>query len=150
MNELNTLRQVYNDGLRLRMTAPVDDDFSEMMHNFDCSLRDAKEVINKGFDLASHLTNQIEWSRKTFGPGDRRNGIVEHIGKELNEILESSGDLEEWIDVVILALDGAWRAGNSPEQIIKALVSKQAKNEGRNWPDWRTIGADKAIEHIGS
>ena len=33
------------------------------------------------------------------------------------------------------------------ELIVNTLVSKQTKNEGRNWPDWRTAPADKAIEH---
>lgn len=54
----------------------------------------------------------------------------------------------KWIDVVILALDGAWRTGATPAQIIDALVAKQTKNEARTWPDWRTAPADKAIEHV--
>jgi len=49
--------------------------------------------------------------------------------------------------VVILALDGAWRSGATPEQIIGALVAKQTKNEGRQWPDWRTMPPDVAICH---
>lgn len=56
--------------------------------------------------------------------------------------------LSEWIDVAILALDGAWRAGYSPSEIISALVAKQTKNESRQWPDWRTAPTDKAIEHV--
>jgi len=78
---------------------------------------------------------------------DRSAGVVDHIRKELREIEAAPGDLEEWIDVVILALDGARRAGYSPEQIIEQLVAKQTKNENRKWPDWRTQPADKAIEH---
>jgi hypothetical protein len=50
--------------------------------------------------------------------------------------------------VVILALDGAWRSGASPDQIIAALVAKQAKNESRTWPDWRSAAPDQAIEHV--
>lgn len=99
------------------------------------------------FDLAAHLHRQREWSDRTFGPGPRAAGIVDHIRKELREIEADPGDLREWIDVAILALDGAWRSGASPEQIIDALVTKQTKNEGRVWPDWRTMPADKAIEH---
>lgn len=99
-----------------------------------------------GFDLRAHLQRQREWSIRTFGLGDRSKGVVDHIRKELREI-EAEPQSEEWIDVVILALDGMWRAGYSPEQIIEALVAKQAKNEARVWPDWRTVPADKAIEH---
>jgi len=49
--------------------------------------------------------------------------------------------------VVILALDGAWRAGAEPQQIIDAIKAKQARNEARTWPDWRTASPDRAIEH---
>lgn len=99
-------------------------------------------------DFQKHLERQREWSGRTFGPGDRRQGILDHIRKELVEIEDSGGELAEWIDVVILALDGAWRSGASPAQIIEALVAKQTKNENRQWPDWRSMPSDKAIEHV--
>jgi hypothetical protein len=100
------------------------------------------------FDLLLHLQRQQEWSERTFGPGVRAEGVVDHIVKELAEILADPSDLTEWIDVAILALDGAWRSGASPEQIVAALVAKQAKNEARTWPDWRTAEPGKAIQHV--
>jgi len=99
------------------------------------------------FDFGSHLERQRKWSEQTFGPGARAKGVVEHIRKELREIEADPSDLIEWIDVAILALDGAWRSGATPAQIIAALVAKQTKNEGRKWPDWRTVPPDTAIEH---
>lgn len=98
-------------------------------------------------DLVAHLRRQHEWSERTFGPGNRTAGVLDHIRKELVEIEENPLDLSEWIDVAILALDGAWRAGYSPEEIAGALLAKQARNEARTWPDWRTQSSDKAIEH---
>ncbi|WP_368735417.1 dATP/dGTP pyrophosphohydrolase domain-containing protein, partial [Metapseudomonas otitidis] len=56
------------------------------------------------FDFAAHLQRQREFSERTFGPGSRAKGVVDHIRKELKEIEASPGDLSEWIDVVILAL----------------------------------------------
>lgn len=100
------------------------------------------------FDLRSHLKRQREWSEKTFGSDSRAKGVVDHIRKELLEIEADPKDLTEWIDVVILALDGAWRAGYSPDEIIRAIVSKQTRNENRTWPDWRNGSPDKAIEHV--
>lgn len=97
--------------------------------------------------ILAHLRRQREWSERTFGPGPRTKGVIDHIRKELAEIEADPTDISEWIDVTILALDGAWRAGHSPEQIWEALKSKQAKNETRAWPDWRTMPPDKAIEH---
>lgn len=100
------------------------------------------------FKFIEHLQRQRDWSEKTFGPGTRTQGVIDHIRKELREIEADPADVSEWIDVVILALDGAWRAGYQPDQIINALIDKQEKNEGRAWPDWRTQPADKAIEHV--
>lgn len=99
------------------------------------------------FSFEQHLQRQRDFSERTFGPGPRAAGVVDHIRKELREIEENPGDLAEWIDVAILALDGAWRTGATAAQIIDALVAKQAKNEARTWPDWRSAPADKAIEH---
>lgn len=104
------------------------------------------------FDLAAHLGRQREFSLKTFGPGQRTAGVCDHIRKELVEVQEAAdfGDatLPEWVDVIILAFDGALRTGATPEQIIEAIVAKQARNEARRWPDWRTAAPGKAIEHV--
>lgn len=96
---------------------------------------------------ADHLARQRAFSVRTFGPGARTAGVIDHIRHELEEIEAAPADLGEWIDVVILALDGAWRAGHEPQAIIDALVAKQARNEGRRWPDWRTAAPGRAIEH---
>jgi hypothetical protein len=100
------------------------------------------------FDFNAHLHRQRDWSEKTFGPGPRTKGIIDHIRKELAEIAADPTDLAEWLDVVTLALDGAWRAGYTPEQIIAAYAAKQDRNESRDWPDWRTANEDEAIEHV--
>jgi len=100
------------------------------------------------FDFVAWLTRQREFSLKTFGPGLRTKGMIDHIRKELDEIEADPTDLMEWADVAILALDGAWRAGWSPEEIAGALRAKLEKNQSRKWPDWRTSEPDKAISHI--
>lgn len=97
---------------------------------------------------ANHIFHQREWSLRTFGPGNRTQGLIDHISKELKEIDAEPLDLEEWIDVIILAFDGAWRSGHSPQEIIDMLVFKQAKNEARTWPDWQTANPNSAILHV--
>lgn len=112
-------------------------------------------------DLRAHLIRQIGFSFNTFGPGNRTQGVIDHIKKELREIEGEPHSVEEWIDVAILALDGAWRAqlggyqnrlpresvALAADQIIATLVAKQARNEARTWPDWRTADPNRAIEH---
>lgn len=99
-------------------------------------------------DLEEHLIRQREFSLKTFGPGSRTKGVIDHIRKELEEIEADPLCLEEWTDLILLALDGAWRAGHNPLSICCAIEWKQTKNEGRTWPDWRTADPERAIEHV--
>jgi len=99
------------------------------------------------FDLVAHLHRQRKWSEKTFGPGPRTKGVIDHIRKELKEVENAPHDISEWIDIVILAFDGVWRAGYMPEVIVAALINKQLENESRTWPNWRTAAPGKAIEH---
>jgi hypothetical protein len=100
------------------------------------------------FDLIAHIYRQRAFSRATFGPGARTQGVCDHIRKELAEIEAEPHDLMEWVDVIMLAIDGAWRAGHSPDSIAAAIWTKQTKNENRDWPDWRTADPNKAIEHV--
>ena len=111
-------------------------------------------------DLKQHLLRQMAFSHATYGPGERRAGVIDHIRKELIEIEDVNGEASEWVDVVILALDGLTRRlayinGTSerknPEAVADAachmIVMKQSHNEAREWPDWRTADRSKAIEH---
>lgn len=101
------------------------------------------------YDLIAHLNRQLQFAKKTFGPGPRTEALCDHIAKELEEIKAKPDDVEEWIDVIILACEGAGRIeGVSSGDIVKVLKLKMDKNELRNWPDWRLSDPDKAIEHI--
>lgn len=115
------------------------------------SLGASNDAAQGPFDLVQHLRRQIEFSERTYGPGDRTAGVCDHIRKELREVQDDAAaglpTLGEWVDVIILGFDGAWRSGATPEQIVAAIVAKQTKNEGRKWPDWRTADRGKAIEH---
>lgn len=114
------------------------------IRDLEAQVREARE---KAID-AGHLERQRQFSAATFGPGPRTAGVLDHIRKELNEIEADPLDLREWVDVIILAFDGAWRAGWEPQAIIDAVKEKQRVNEAREWPDWRTASPDHAIEHV--
>ena len=101
-------------------------------------------------NLIKHINRQIIFSIRNFGPGKRTLGLIDHIKKELNEIQDAPDDLEEWIDVILLAIDGAWRSGHTDKKIVDGLDAKLLKNEKRTYPDWRTADPNKAIEHIRS
>lgn len=98
---------------------------------------------------AAHIERQRAFSLRTFGPPspERQQGVLDHLRKELIEVEADPTDLSEWVDVIILGFDGAYRAGHEPQAIIDAIVAKQTKNERRTWPDWRTADPGRAIEH---
>jgi hypothetical protein len=98
--------------------------------------------------LAADIKDQRDWSVQTFGPGNRTEGIIDHIKKELDEIRQEPDDLEEWIDVLILAIDGAHRTGATPVEILDMYHQKMNKNRARKWPDWRNSTEKVAIEHV--
>lgn len=97
-------------------------------------------------NLEDFLRRQKAFSEVAFGGGRRTIGITEHIKKEIEEVRAAEDNLEEWIDIVILGLDGAWRMGATPEQIAEMLEAKLAKNMARRWP--KPQSQDEAILHI--
>ena len=98
-------------------------------------------------DLVAYIKAQIDFSREAFGPGPRLHGVLDHMAKEMIEVSEHPQDPLEWADLIILAIDGAWRQGITPDDLASALAVKQAMNSRRRWPDWRTAPSDRAIEH---
>ncbi len=99
-------------------------------------------------NLQEFIGRLMKWSLETFGAGNKRESILDHITQELEEIRQNPKDVYEWIDVVILALDGAWRAGFTPDQIAAALLEKQKINEFRRWPNPEDFEPGKAINHL--
>ena len=100
------------------------------------------------FNFKQFLEFKNNFSIDTFGPNQKLQGVINHIRKELVELEQKPDDLEEWIDVMLLAFDGAYRSGATPDQVISMLQYKQDKNERRSWPNWREVPDDQAIEHL--
>lgn len=95
-------------------------------------------------DLASYVRDHRAWSEKTFLT-TTATGITKHIEKECVEVRKWPTDLEEWIDIMILAVDGYWRHGGLPEELLPRLRAKQRKNIGRKWVS--TGNPDDPVEH---
>ena len=75
-------------------------------------------------NFQDYLIRHREWSYHTFGsPEDGRGpaGPHAHIAKELDEIRAAPDDLEEWIDVIILSIDGAFRSGAAVRDVAAFL-----------------------------
>lgn len=116
--------------------------------------------------IVENLHRQAAFSKATFGPGVRTEGVLDHISKEIEEVRNADSfeeRVDEWADLVILSLDGLIREikYNSPSAKSMDFLSvasvawskiqnKQCRNELRDWPDWRTQDPNKAIEHVRS
>lgn len=148
---LSALRwlSAYEGILRATGTRATADELAAFIdHEFRPACEGLAGEAAPSVDLVAHLDRQRTFSGQTFGPGARVTTITNHIRKELEEIEANPSDLEEWIDVVLLALDGAWRCGKSSIEIAQALSDKWTTVESRKWPDWRTVPDGESIEHI--
>ena len=96
----------------------------------------------------ANLDDQRAWSLEAFGPNEHTAQLIGHIESELLEIADAPEDVSEWVDVVIIALDGAMRAGHTSQEVIDALVAKQALNRRRRWADWRTASEGEIPHHL--
>ena len=86
-----------------------------------------------------------QWSQRVFGAGRQTGGLTDHIEKEVAEIRAKPDDLVEWLDVMILAMDGYLRHGGTPEALLRDLERKLGENMARRWPD--PGNGDSAVEH---
>lgn len=97
-------------------------------------------------DFVDYVRRHRAWSEQTFGKQARTAGLLAHIEKECKEIAQRPEDLEEWIDVIILAIDGACRNGHSDAAIAEMLNYKLEKNQKRQW----VVSEDPTVpnEHV--
>lgn len=147
VREIGVARHRVVDGRRVDV-AHLDRLIENVLIVLDKSEPDASSACEMA-SFARFFDAKAVWSKETFGPGDRYAGVIEHIRKELLEVAEKPSDLTEWVDVVLLAMDGAWRsAGADGQAFVEALVAKDTKNRGRTWPDWRTLKPGDVSEHV--
>lgn len=79
------------------------------------------------------LDKRYGWSLGTFGRGCQTKRLIAHIQCELKEIETAPVDLMEWVDLILLALDGAARAGHSSKAVINGIHEKHEINLKREW-----------------
>lgn len=85
-------------------------------------------------EFGEWIENQRTWSEATFGRGDRAAAILSHIECEVKEVRQCPSDLEEWVDIILLSIDGARRQGYTGVEIVSAILEKQGINKRRSWP----------------
>ncbi len=105
-------------------------------------------------NFTNRLSRVVRWGRETHGEGDKQERLLNHIALEIEEVRESEGSPTEWVDLVILALDGLTRSYGDVTPLIAAtkaaeeIERKWDKNTTRDWPDPKKHPDDKPMEHI--
>jgi hypothetical protein len=107
---------------------------------------DSKETIVPMGGFFEFVEEHFEWSKKSFGSTKRTLGIIRHIEKELKEVEADPDDLFEWIDVIILGIDGFCRHGGKPRELLAYLWSKFYRNRLRTYPF--PTSDDEPSEHL--
>ena len=93
-------------------------------------MTEERKVLEDGH-FEDYYARQIKLLHQSRRHALRAKGFIDHSTKELREIAGAPHDLSEWVDVIILAMDDFWRFGGKPEDLITALLAKQAKNMAR-------------------
>lgn len=110
-------------------------------------------------DFEAFALRKAAHSIAAFGPRQMDEGILDHLKKEIEEVRKAERPKEkqrEWVDIFMLGLDGLLRSliregystSRAASEAVHMIRTKQTALESREWPDWRTVAPDKAIEHV--
>ena len=93
MSELQALRKLHMSAMAMRNTAPVDDDFPEMMHNFDTAIEHASPLIGTHDDAGINdlAVRQFDW--------------VESMNWHNKTVLEALALIASEVRVVIIVIN---------------------------------------------
>lgn len=88
------------------------------------------------YNLEDFWEDLSKWSQKTFGEDNVRGpiGALKHLREEIQEVLQSPYDKEEYADCVFLIFDAARRAGITYKELTNSIWDKLQKNKNRKWP----------------
>lgn len=105
------------------------------------------EEVRKNLSLNKlfhSLGKHRDWTFDTAGPGLRTEGLLTHIAKESDEIRKDPTDRKEWIDIILLGMDGYYRTGGTHWTLIEDLIEKIEKILRRKWAK---VSGDQPMEH---
>jgi hypothetical protein len=86
------------------------------------------------------------WAEKTFGPGDRFDGIMSHLKEEVGELRDSDGHIEEFADCLILLLNAAEQRGITWDILTQTVEIKMKVNKLRKWGNKQPCGKVNHME----
>ena len=85
------------------------------------------------WDFFKVMENWAKWSDSVWGENRPPNGTVNHLVEEAAELAENPTDIMEYVDVIMLAVDGLRQAGFDFAEFTDAAIKKLAINKAREW-----------------
>ncbi len=85
------------------------------------------------------------WADFVFGRDRKPEQILQHLKKEIEELIENPSSLEEYADIGILWLNAAKKAGYEVDDLYFAMISKMRINKARKWGKADENGV---VEHL--
>lgn len=96
-------------------------------------------------DIRKLAAEQAKWADETFGSHRDPRPTLQHLQREVIEVMDSPYDAEEYADCFLLVMDAARRAGFDIEYLLQAATAKYIVNTNRTWA---TPDADGVMEHV--
>lgn len=85
------------------------------------------------------------WADSVFGKDRHPKHILQHLKKEIEELLQEPSNLDEYADVGILWLNAAAKAGYKVDDLYYAMIGKMMVNKSRKWGKMDENGV---VEHV--
>lgn len=96
-------------------------------------------------DLVTHLTRQAAFSKATFGPGARTEGVTDHIKKELDEVAKVyEPEFEIFAGYEMTIEEGQIPVGRTP------TTSERHAAAAEEWTDVAILGLDGLTRAISA
>ena len=99
-------------------------------------------------DVDAIQRDLFEWSSATFGDASVRGpeGPLNHLRKEIDEIIADPDDITEFADAYMLVSDAASRAGHKMSEVCDAAVDKLEVNKRRTWGPVNADGFSEPVK----
>lgn len=138
---IEQLIQVNNADLERRRTAERERDRLFRLLTVYCA--NVEDVMS----LDVLLMVKREWSLSVFGPDYTYGELLAHIRKEVAEVAANPNDTTEWIDIILLAMDGYWRANDRTSRAQNLMRDLAAKVEENKYRQWERSAPGEPMEH---
>ena len=102
-------------------------------------------------DLVTHLTRQAAFSKATFGPGARTEGVTDHIKKELAEVAKCYGPKTRTVITgSYVDPEDLQTRVSTTEVPIELAAQEQHEDAAAEWVDVAILGLDGLTRAISA